>query len=1199
MGLTAANLALLGGAAGLYWYARRRLFVTESRPGRRRELIASTFVAALAIGAFALAHAGMNASWTGRGLVTDLHWLFYGLVFAGAVLGAHAVLRLQQSRVDELVLPVAAFLTALGLVNVYVWETRDANAYVTTVALPALRDYQDSLAASKREHLAQALGPIPNEIEFERRPGRFATILNPEWLAAYNDAARRLETVRAALPRERAVPAVHAVQLDGRLRRQLFAACLAVLLVPAVIAVASWRRVPSPAAAAVPLLGGALLLALVATSAASSANRRLPALVGLAGHYVTVYELLKLALVVVVGVCIASRGRWPSRIGLSAAAVAIAAMVWRDPGAGLALAAVAALMAMVVAGRRWRFGLVALATVGLAVLPLATRALEPYLPTTVPVRMEMWADPWGSFERAQVENSAAAAVARIAAYRAAEPQAARALSAVAPDAPPTPDSLQRDVDEIERELRWRVDALDGRTGGAKPLVPGADPVESLLLLEAERLWSDLGGFRSATGSDEGSARFHARLDDAMRVLRAEASRREAGIAPDDFQLQRSQFALRAGGVAGVGFGRGRPEAIPGLTEDVPLAAVGEALGLAGVVLVVLFVLLLTGRGMSVARTQPSPAAGLVAAGLSALLGIQALVSLGGLSGVLPFTGLTFPLLSRSGTALVSVFAGLALLMSIAARVPASPAPRGRGSRLVEAAGLPAAFALVTSSIALVQLTGHTLTAGPALAALPGPNAPLLHARDQWASRSYATAPGPILDRSGRVLAYTASLGGRRIYPEPRLARGLGHTLLQLDFTLRDVLRRPHPANRRKGPALVTTIDAGVQRAVGEAIDRGSLEAGLADVGTLRGAAVVLDVTDGAIVALQSRPAFSLAELADPVAWARAEARERRLGFPYRYLNRVVDGYYPPGSIFKTVTAAAALERGLHSLHSRDFDYRHGPTGRRPPDYVDQLGAWHQLPLADGLPITDGNHPHLDDWRLNLEEAFAWSCNVAFAELGLELGAADLVEFAHRFGFERRIAVPGLGSFTSTLDNDWRKDSRFRFLARGPSSLARTAFGQGEARVTPLQMALVPAAIANGGTIMRPHIVAGWRSEDGRWLRRTPSRVLVDTGLSSLTIAELGTMMRASATYGWARRAQLNANNANPGVAGKTGSAEWSETLDASHAWFIGYFPVEAPRLAVAVVVERGGSGPTMAARIARHIFGAGAVQQYLRQGDGR
>jgi peptidoglycan glycosyltransferase len=308
---------------------------------------------------------------------------------------------------------------------------------------------------------------------------------------------------------------------------------------------------------------------------------------------------------------------------------------------------------------------------------------------------------------------------------------------------------------------------------------------------------------------------------------------------------------------------------------------------------------------------------------------------------------------------------------------------------------------------------------------------------------------------------------------------------------------------------------------------------------------------------------------------------------------VIDGRYPPGSVFKTVTAAGALELGLHDADSKDFDYRSGELGPRRPDGIEHLGLWHRLELPDGPPIEGENHPHVHDWTFDLEQAFAYSCNIAFAEIGIELGATRLEQFAARFGFEQPLTVDGLGSSKSTLDGATGVGVTERYVGESASAVARTAFGQGEVLATPLQIALIPAAVANGGTIMQPRIVDGIRDEDGTWLSRDEPRVLHETGLSETTIDGLRRLMEASVTYGIADTASISSGNAGPGVAGKTGSAEWTEEKALPHSWFIGYFPTEAPRLAIAVVVEESGAGAQVAARIARHVFEARAVQDFL------
>jgi len=1225
--LTAAKLAFICGCLYLYRVARRP-GPDAPDPARRRERTLCGLVGLLTLGGFLLAHVGMNDSWTGHAVVTNVHWLLFALLLVAGLALAHLLLCLMRSCADETLLPVAALLVALGLVNIYVWETRDADAYISTVALPKVTAYAQAVEADRsipggrRAAILDALGPVPNALVYEReRRNRFATVLNSGWLDAYNESARRFERARALDESLSGDVSVHEVRPYRALRKQVLVAALSLLLVPAVLLVATRSRAP-PWLDRRRVIGGlGLLLLATSGSALLTANDgRLPAMLEVGGHRVIVYEFFKVGFVAILALAL-SRLDTLGWVALVVGAVSLAALLYRDHGSSLTLVAIAVLMVSLVVSRRWRFGMIVAGIVVALAAPIAVASLGSAVPETVRVRLAMWADPWGSYERAQLDNQVAQSFERLVGFRTEARPRERVTSSLRGSARAA-SPVQRDVRHIEEELRWRLAGLagDGRSL-ARPFVPGSDPVDERVLLEAESLWAAVGGYSWDKGSGAGMRSFRTIVGEALAQLRQHADRHgatvprrtlsEAGavaaipfeasaLQPDDFQLQRGLFALRAGGLLGLGLGLGRPEAVPGLTEDVPLTSLGEALGFAGVALVVLLLLLIVGKAVDWGRREERPARGLLLVGGASLFGLQGLISVGGTVGILPFTGLTFPFISRSGTALVADFLALGALLALAPAAPPVPARRDWRTVALHGAGFSAAFAVVLASVGVLQLTGRTLTPGSVWVELPRTDTPMLHAANQWSLPSYRMVPGPIVDRNGRVLAETTAPGALRVHPHTEVATSLGHTLLQLELAFRSRLvggSGRKAASPPIGPTLVTTIDAGVQRAVHRAFDEGATKAGLADLRRLRGAVVVLDVRTGEILALESRPSFALDELGNSAAWARAEARDRREGFPYRYLNRPILGYYPPGSIFKTVTATGALDTGLHTLRSRDFDYRSGPLGPRAPDGLLQLGPWQQLALPDGPPITDGNHPYLPlpQWNFSVETAYAWSSNIAFAQMGLQLGAEELVDYARRFGFERTLSVPGLGSTESTMDNGAHEPISSRSVAGTASALARSAFGQGQVQATPLQMALVPAGIANRGKIMQPHVVAGWKDPSGRWIERTRPRVFADLHLKPRTVRDLQQMMRYSATYGWARHARLNARNAHPGVAGKTGSSEWSSSRDLTHAWFIGYLPTESPRIAVALIVERAGPGPRVTVPIAREIFASTAVRRYLRE----
>lgn len=350
----------------------------------------------------------------------------------------------------------------------------------------------------------------------------------------------------------------------------------------------------------------------------------------------------------------------------------------------------------------------------------------------------------------------------------------------------------------------------------------------------------------------------------------------------------------------------------------------------------------------------------------------------------------------------------------------------------------------------------------------------------------------------------------------------------------------------QGAIVETTIVPAVQQAAWDAL------------GDQRGAVVALDPRTGAILALVSKPSYDPAALAShtpaevTAAWEALNADEGR-----PLANRVLRGdLYPPGSVFKIVTAAAALENGLD------------PAAEIP------------APVELELPLTSTTLPNFGGAACSptgtqtLADALRVSCNTAFGQLGLDLGADALREQAESFGFSQALSVPMRVT-----------ESSFPADPDAPQT-ALSAIGQYEVRVTPLQVAMTAAAVANDGVLMRPYSVAAVRSADLEVVDQTEPEEL-GRAVSQATADLLTEMMVAVVDSGTGRTAQL----AGMRVAGKTGTAQTGNERDA-HAWFTAFAPADDPRIAVAVVVENGGSlgseatGGAVAAPIARAVIQA-------------
>jgi peptidoglycan glycosyltransferase len=355
----------------------------------------------------------------------------------------------------------------------------------------------------------------------------------------------------------------------------------------------------------------------------------------------------------------------------------------------------------------------------------------------------------------------------------------------------------------------------------------------------------------------------------------------------------------------------------------------------------------------------------------------------------------------------------------------------------------------------------------------------------------------------------------------------------------------------KGGDVTLTIDPKAQSAAFE---------GLRALGgrDIKGSVVALDPSTGAILAMVSSPTYDPNELASHRLSEVSDAWKRLNAAPDRpMLNRGIQEVFPPGSTFKLVTAAAALSSGQYT-----------------PGSMVPGGATLDLPQTDtDLPNDSGTD--CGGKRVTLTQALRVSCNVAFGWLGMEIGAEALREQAQKFGFgdEYLRDLPG------------QAESRFSADPDEPQT-ALSAIGQFDVAATPLQMAMVAAGIANGGTVMRPYLVDEVRTPDLAVLDKANPEPYRDA-MSSAVARDLTQMMIEVVDTGTGTTAQIPGTK----VAGKTGTAQTSADR-APYAWFVSFAPAENPRVAVAVLIEDAGvardaiSGSGLAAPIAKRVMEA-------------
>jgi penicillin-binding protein A len=346
----------------------------------------------------------------------------------------------------------------------------------------------------------------------------------------------------------------------------------------------------------------------------------------------------------------------------------------------------------------------------------------------------------------------------------------------------------------------------------------------------------------------------------------------------------------------------------------------------------------------------------------------------------------------------------------------------------------------------------------------------------------------------------------------------------------------------KGATVQTTIVPKIQKAAAEAL------------GNQKGAVVALDPKSGAVLAMVTSPTYDPNDIASHDIEAAGKAYDRLASDPQHPLsNRAAREIYPPGSTFKLVTAAAALADG------------------KTPDSTVESPDRLKLP---GTRVYLSNSTNCGGTKITITQALKVSCNTAFANLGLEVGASKLRDQAQLFGFDRR-HLSDLGGVASQFPDKLNE-----------AQLALSSIGQYDVAASPLQMAMVSAAIANDGVLMDPFVVSSVRSADLKPIQ-THKQQELSTAMTQDNAKELQQMMLQVVNQGTGRNAQI------PGVevAGKTGTAQ-SDPKRKPFAWFTSFAPVDDPAVAVAVIIEDADiprsdiAGGRLAAPIAKAVMQA-------------
>jgi peptidoglycan glycosyltransferase len=609
------------------------------------------------------------------------------------------------------------------------------------------------------------------------------------------------------------------------------------------------------------------------------------------------------------------------------------------------------------------------------------------------------------------------------------------------------------------------------------------------------------------------------------------------------QLVQTIYSMADGEFIGTGIGRGMPRTIPLVASDFIFAAIGEETGLLGATGVLICFLLFAMRSLATAARAKSDMEAFAATGFTAAIALQAFVIVGGVTRLIPLTGVTLPFMSQGGSSLLASFIIVALLLRI------SDSATGISQEMEGTASLDGGilgrvalgrrltvlitiFALLFAAL-IANLTYHMIVEAPAVRALPS-NGHVL-AAEQKAQR------GSIITADGKVLAKSepdGSGGYNRSYPQKTMAAQLlGYVTGRygasgLEATQTETLRGVQNFSTWgdvvnamagipvAGNDIQLSLDSRLQKAAESALAGGM------------GAAVALDAKTGEVLAMASAPTYDINNVEQLLA-----GDTQASGGSGALFNRAANGLYAPGSTFKVVTLTAALERGGLTL-------------------ADTFKSPASIEIGNAKITNFRMHAY---GTISLQKALAVSSNTVFAQVADEVGSTKLVAQTNAFGFGQ-----SLGRDFATMPSLMPEPSEMTQWETAWSGVGQPVGEHAsppgpQASVT--QIASVAAAIANEGVVMQPYVVSKVLAPTGQVVKtNAPAQ------LSKATTANVASDVKKAMRDVVQQGSGTSAAVAGYKVYGKTGTAQTGAAVD--NSWFAGFIELKGRTVAVAIVLEQ-------------------------------
>lgn len=740
---------------------------------------------------------------------------------------------------------------------------------------------------------------------------------------------------------------------------------------------------------------------------------------------------------------------------------------------------------------------------------------------------------------------------------------------------------------------------------------------------------------SQSGATGGFARYIVKLFSHVQVRIVNWRDPWSVIDTDGYQITQSLFSIMTGGFLGTGLGLGNPTKIPVVEKDFPFAALCEEMGGIFGICVILVCLCLLLSILATSVTMRNRFYKLMAVGLASMYGIQVFLTIGGVIKMIPHTGVTLPFISYGGSSISSTFFLLAIVQGITIlsrkrereemklrdmkeeiletqatladlegeedpelieafeseeydrnmeaylneKYDVHEAPpekkaknkknntKKRGQKQAKPSKQKngtVAFVTVfaTHSVAFLLLAVyliHVIVGADARILNNSYNSARLKAQENSVVR------GDILASDRTVLATTKK--DARVYPEGNLyAHFVGqivqgrtgvenladYYLIQADEHLVDQIKNEISGTKPKGYSVLTTVVPQAQKAAYEAM------AGR------QGAVVALDAKTGDVLCMVSLPDFDPNE----VAQIYANYDEAALAQESFFFNRAVSGLYPPGSSFKPFVQLAYM---------RDFPKQYA-TYTYNCSNVYSIQNEMQEPYE--LHCSDGKSHGTVDYK----KALAESCNGFFADLALHSSSDTFNQVMEQLGFNRRLfkeheadgSMPDVPSLPMAVSAARITDKMT------PAQIALTGIGQAGVQISPMHSAMITAAIANGGALVKPRYLKAILNEHGRTIRNYRTEILNEHCMSEAEAA----ILKEALCYVVSDGTGYEAKTTDYLSGGKTGSAQFISGNPATHAIYTGFGEKDGRVIAVSVFIENGGSGGQEAAPVAKKVLDA-------------